>query len=96
MPKLVARYDRRGRALALAIDNPDTDPVDLTIGGDEYGTNQSRSIRVAAGGSARARWPVAESQNWYDVIVTSDGVSFRLAGRFEDGKSGVSDPLMYI
>lgn len=96
MPKLVARYDRKGGALTLAIDNPDTGAVDLTIGGDEYGTNQSKSIRVAAGGSARARWSVAESQNWYDFTVTSDGVSVRLAGRLEDGKPGVSDPLMFV
>lgn len=96
MPKLVARYDTEGKALALTIDNPGTHSIDLMIGDDQYGTNQPQRISIPAGKLAQVRWPVSKSQNWYDFTMTASGWQVRLAGRLEDGKPGVSDPLMFI
>jgi len=95
LPKLVARYAPGDGALDLTFDNPGGAPIELTIGEDQYGVNQPRTIRIAAGQSAKASWSVAESNNWYDFVVTADGNAIRLAGRLEDGKPGVSDPLMF-
>jgi phospholipase C len=96
MPTVVVRYDQTGRSLSLKIDNPGTGSVEFAIGQDRYGRNEPQSINVLAGDSAKTRWPVAESQNWYDFAVASDGFLIRLAGRLEDGNPGVSDPLMSV
>lgn len=96
MPKLVARYDTVGKAIALAIDNPGTHSIDLMVGDDQYGANQPQRISIPAGQSAQVGWPVSKSQNWYDFTITASGWQVRLAGRVEDGKHGVSDPFLFI
>ncbi|SFG28947.1 phospholipase C [Novosphingobium sp. CF614] len=95
IPTLAARYDPEGKALDLVITNPGTSSIDLTIGDDQYRVNKPQRISVVAGQSAKARWPVAKTQHWYDFTISSYGLSVRLAGRMEDGKHGVSDPLMF-
>lgn len=42
-------------------------------------------------------WPVADSGNWYDFVVTceaSPSFARRFAGRMETGEDTVSDPEM--
>jgi phospholipase C len=96
LPGLQARYDAKADALNLAVVNTGAAPVDLAIGEDLYGVNQPRTLAVAAGGTARARMSVAKSQGWYDFTIRAPGVVLRLAGRLENGKHRISDPLMHV
>lgn len=95
LPKVAARHDRRCGALELTITNPGGRSIELTIGDDQYGVNQPRSITVAAAETVHARWPVAASHQWYDFTIVGENCSVRLAGRLENGRHGVSDPTMF-
>lgn len=96
MPALTARYDAKAAALDLSLRNPAAAPVELALGNDLYGVNSVRTVALAAGASATARWSARESSGWYDFTITGKGCTMRLAGRIEDGKPGVSDPLMHV
>lgn len=95
MPKVAARQDRKRNALQLTITNPGARAIELTVGDDQYGVNQPQSITVAAAETVRARWPVAASHQWYDFTIVGEDWSIRLAGRLENGRHGVSDPIMF-
>ncbi len=96
LPVLTARYDAKTKAITLAFDNAGRDLIAAKIGDDLYGVNAPQTINVIAGNQARGRWPVSKSQGWYDFTVAANGATIRLAGRLEDGKPGVSDPLMHV
>jgi phospholipase C len=68
----------------------------VTVGDDLYAVNVPQKINVTPAGQAKGRWPISKSQGWYDFTVTANGVVIRLAGHLEDGKPGVSDPLMHV
>ncbi|MCJ2180712.1 phosphocholine-specific phospholipase C [Novosphingobium album (ex Hu et al. 2023)] len=95
LPLLAARYDLAGQALVLAFSNPGPASLELNVGADRYGVNTPRKLGIEAGTKQRLRWSAAETQRWYDFEVTGSGFSSRLAGRFEDGSHGVSDPLIF-
>ncbi|MCT2401475.1 phosphocholine-specific phospholipase C [Novosphingobium mangrovi (ex Huang et al. 2023)] len=94
-PKMVVRHDPKGKALLLVVENPGTRSIALTIGRDQYGANEARTINIAAGAWQHLRWPVEKTERWYDFVVDAPGYSTRLAGRIEDGSHGVSDPLLF-
>jgi phospholipase C len=93
-PLLTARYDAGGRAVRLRLANSGAAAIGFTLGKDAYGTNPDRQGTVIAGSSTSERWPVAKSEDWYDLTVIAPGMTARLAGRVETGRGGVSDPLM--
>jgi phospholipase C len=95
-PALSARYDPKGRALDLKVEQGNTEIGELTLGEDRYRVNPPSTLALAAGRPVQARWPVGKNQGWYDFSVGAPGMSIRLAGRLEDGKPSVSDPLMHV
>lgn len=63
---------------------------------DAYG-GRGTALTLEPGGTCSASWSLGRAQGWYDLTLTSaQDHAFRhqLAGRFEDGRDGVSDPLM--
>ena len=93
LPPLVARYDMKAKALTLTVAAGGSSAVQLTVGEDRYGVNGDRALRTGDGASARLQWDVGASHNWYDFAVMTERHAFGLAGRLEDGRDGVSDPL---
>ncbi|CAN5156044.1 hypothetical protein BH10PSE13_BH10PSE13_02870 [soil metagenome] len=88
------RYDAKGRALRLTIGNRGGSDASVRIGEDAYRQNADRSFSVAPGGEQRLGWPVAKSDDWYDLVAVAGGMRTRLAGRVERNQHGISDPLM--
>ncbi|MDE8654481.1 phosphocholine-specific phospholipase C [Novosphingobium album (ex Liu et al. 2023)] len=95
LPTLIARYDAPRKVIELALENHTDAPVHLALGKDAYGLNATRRVPVIPGGSAKARWLTAKSHGWYDFTVETDGLAMGFAGRLEDGKPTLSDPLMH-
>lgn len=93
-PLVTARYDAAGRALRLRLKNAGSALAAVQLIKDAYGVHADRSVTVAAGSSTNQRWPVAKSEDWYDLAVATPGIEVRLAGRIESGRHGISDPLM--
>jgi phospholipase C len=96
LPALTARYDSKAKAITLAFNNAGGNPMAVALGNDLYGVNAPQTINVTSASSAKGRWPVGKSQGWYDFTVAANGTTIRLAGRLEDGKPGISDPLMHV
>lgn len=95
LPVVEARYDRRGKALDLALRHGGGVPVDIIIGNDLYDGNQPRRLSLTDGAGAKARWETSKSHGWYDFKVEASGLTLGFAGRVEDGKPSVSDPLLF-
>ncbi|AUW59254.1 phospholipase C, phosphocholine-specific [Sphingobium sp. SCG-1] len=93
-PVLTARYDGAGKAIRLRFAQSSSSSATVTLGNDAYGVHRNRTVAVNGGGSTHESWPVAKTENWYDLIVSTPGMDIRLAGRMEIGRDGVSDPLM--
>ncbi|KAB7647663.1 phosphocholine-specific phospholipase C [Polymorphobacter fuscus] len=96
VPALVARYDSRRKEIALTIDHVGTNPLDVIMAEDRYAVNEPLRIGITAGSRAKARWSAEKSHGWYDFTVTAGNFVMCLAGRIEDGKPSVSDPLMHV
>lgn len=94
LPAFTARYDVAGHSLGLTLENAAQGELPLTLGNDLYGANPRKQLTVAPGKKANVTWPASQSHGWYDFTIDAEGWTIRLAGRIEDGKPGVSDPLM--
>ena len=93
-PVLTARYDAAGKAMRLRLASDGSTPASVTLGKDAYGVQADRAVMVIGGSSTNERWPVAKSEDWYDLTVAMAGMDIHLAGRVETGRHGISDPLM--
>ncbi|MFT7359390.1 MAG: phospholipase C [Parasphingorhabdus sp.] len=94
LPTLVARYESKGKYVTLSVGHSGAETIDLTAGQDRYGVNRSQTFRLGSGKPARIRWSVEASHGWYDFALVAKDCVVRLAGRVENGKHGVSDPLL--
>ncbi len=94
LPALTARYDVTGKSLGLVLENAAGGELSLMLGNDLYGANPRKQLTLAPGKKANAAWPASQSHGWYDFTIDAEGWTIRLAGRIEDGKPGVSDPLL--
>jgi phospholipase C len=85
-------------AAELVLRNDGSAPAVFTIALDEhYPTSgpSTRTVRVDAGTQAHEHWPLAQSDHWFDFLVTVDGEAAfvrRFAGKIETGKAGRTDP----
>jgi phospholipase C len=87
-----ASYDE---ALSLTIHNRGDSDVEVSISNIYSNAKHTESIR--AGNSSTTRFELADSHNWYDLIVSvSGGAGFhqRLAGHLENGRDSYTDPKM--
>ncbi|MEB6334353.1 phosphocholine-specific phospholipase C [Serratia rhizosphaerae] len=81
--------------LRLALLNPGPQPQEITLARCPYGSREAQRISLAAGATHVLPLNVSASGGWYDISVT-DGRGWlrRLAGRLENGRHSISDPLM--
>ncbi len=86
-----------GEAFCLRLRNVGTQLRRLAVRAERYRDPAPRWQSLAAGESAELRWPLAETQHWYDFSVQLDGVpgfARRFAGHVETGRPSVSDPAL--
>ena len=86
----------RGDAAVYLRNGSSRGPVTVRIADRGYGGGEKR-VRLRAGQSRTVGFGLRGSSGWYDLAVSVEGAGRygrRFAGRVEDGKEGVSDPVM--
>jgi len=87
--------DTTNARITLHLTNTSNAPIKLRIV-DAYGVSDAKHM-LASTQSITRQFDLSASFNWYDLSVTDDrGTGFRrhFAGHVENGKDGVSDPLI--
>jgi phospholipase C len=90
------RQHGQRQALEIAFANSQDAPVAVSLGGDAYGHAKAEKIAVPPKNDARTLWSTARSHDWYDFVVSQEGMEIRAAGRIERDRPGISDPLMAV
>jgi phospholipase C len=93
-PLLEVHGHREDGRLVLGLHNRSDHALRVQVA-DAYG--RDRTVRVRAHDRRRMRVGLAGRHGWYDVLVTVGGhPAYRraLAGRFENGRPGTSDPQL--
>ncbi|WP_436761864.1 phosphocholine-specific phospholipase C [Streptosporangium sp. V21-05] len=82
--------DAATRTIEIAVVNIGDEPADVTISPLAYG-GTARTLRLAAGETARVPWRAATG--WYDLWLTvagDTGFARRLMGHIENGEPGIT------
>ncbi|MEU4405462.1 phosphocholine-specific phospholipase C [Streptosporangium sp. NPDC023963] len=82
--------DAATRTIEVVVVNTGDEPADVTISPLAYG-GAARTLRLAAGETARVPWRAATG--WYDLWITvagDTGFARRLMGHIENGEPGVT------
>lgn len=89
-----ARY--QAGALQIAIQNTGTRPANTTTRQRAYGADTETRM-LEPGESTTSTWSIDKAGRWYDIEITcveDPYMRVRLAGRWENGKHGLTDPLI--
>ncbi|MGC4109579.1 MAG: phospholipase C, phosphocholine-specific [Nocardioides sp.] len=95
-PLLEVHGRRKDGRLVLRLHNRSQHALHATVA-DAYDSSADRTVRVKAGAVRELRIGLSATQGWYDVLVTlrdHPHVVRALAGRFEDGRPGITDPQL--
>jgi phospholipase C len=93
-PLLEVRGRRKDGHLVLTLHNRHAHALEVKIA-DVYGPD--RKVRVRGHASRKVTIDLTDSRGWYDVLVTVKGqphLKRALAGRFENGHPGITDPQL--
>ena len=85
--------------IQVKLHNDSDADVTFTVTALAYRDDGPWTQSVKRGKVEMVEWPVADSGNWYDFVVTceaSPSFARRLAGRMETGEDAVSDPEMGV
>jgi phospholipase C len=94
-PEIQFAYNIERGGIDIALRSNATKTVAFTIADNAYGSCDPKTISVQPEETAKLFWSVKDSGNWYDLSVKSDdGFHRQFAGRMEDGKDHISDPMM--
>ncbi|GAA0879145.1 phospholipase C, phosphocholine-specific [Algoriphagus jejuensis] len=94
-PLVRIEHDRRKGGLHIHCENPGKDPIQVRVLDKTYGYGQPEVLSISPGKSKKMYQQLSKSGNWYDYsITTSNGMEYRLAGRVETFKPGITDPAM--
>lgn len=96
-PEADVAYDPAGGRLILRLRNDGESACTLTIAANRYGGEPARSHALPPGARIEQAWPIAASDHWYDLSVTSDAdasYARRIAGHVETGAPSFSDPAI--
>ncbi|MBS0976062.1 phospholipase domain-containing protein, partial [Serratia rubidaea] len=89
------RLERQPDGLRLTLLNPGAQAQEITLAHCPYGSREAQRIPLAAGATHTLSLDVSASGGWYDISLTDKrGWLRRLAGRLENGRHSISDPLM--
>ena len=93
-PIVELEYDHRKGGLSQTVFNSGDSDIEVSIVSNAYGYPAKKAIcRVRT--KNKFTWQLAKSSNWYDfTLSTANAFHYRLAGRVETGKPGISDPAM--
>ncbi|MGA7524618.1 MAG: phospholipase C, phosphocholine-specific [Acidobacteriaceae bacterium] len=97
--QIKTEYERRGIRLTgnivVHLHNPGPERLAVTVADKAY-TGKSHRKMLDPGGSASVLLHLHRSQGWYDFTVKAEGsnAEVRLAGRVENGRPSISDPLL--
>ena len=86
-----------GDRLRLSLSNTGSGDCTLTLQANRYSDRPASTHVLPAGGTLLLDWPLADSQRWYDLSLTSSSdrrYLRRIAGHLETGLPGVSDPAL--
>jgi phospholipase C len=75
----------------LHVTNLTDAPLSLQVRDEAYGQTP-QTPELTARQTAKVPIDLTQSQNWYDLSLSDDGFSLRMAGHIEDGKPSQSDP----
>jgi phospholipase C len=92
LPQVAVRNGKAGGTLDIALSGSDR----LTVGEDRYRLNPDRSLALSGTQIERVRWDTGGSSKWYDFAVTGSQIRYGFAGRIEDGRDSMSDPLLGV
>jgi len=93
-PVLEVHARRNSGKLVLRLHNRSGEAVQASVT-DAYGPD--RTVRVPGHATRKVSVDLARTHGWYDVLVTVEGhpsLKRGLAGRFENGRDGTSDPQL--
>jgi phospholipase C len=90
----VALIQGQGAKTILRLSNPGDTAIVVTVTDVAYGQGK-RPVKVAAHGDATVPLDFQASQGWYDMVLSSGGQSWRMAGHIEDGTESFSDPAAH-
>ncbi len=93
-PLLEVHASKRDGHLVLRLHNKSADAVHAKVA-DAYG--RDRLVQVRPKNTRTVRIPLGHTHGWYDVVVTlkeHPHAKRALAGRFENGRVGTSDPQL--
>lgn len=96
-PDISVSYDPVAEQISVLLGNAGPVACSFTVTANAYGTTTPRTVNVPARSQSRLDFPLQDSARWYDLSVTVAGApefTRRIAGRMENGKPSVSDPLM--
>jgi len=92
-PQLSLEYLSSGIIVLGAATRGDSSGL-IEIAANAYRTDGPWKLEMPARSARSIRWNLAASGHWYDFTATADNVSFRFAGRLENGMHSMSDPAM--
>ena len=78
----------------LAVTNATDGPLSVRVADEAYG-QAPQVLELAARQTTKVALDLAASHNWYDLSLSVDGFSLRLAGHIEDGQASQSDPAAF-
>lgn len=94
-PTIAISYDYPKGQLSISVSNKNHGALSIKITPNAYKYAHIPSTKIDPLKSKVFTWNLKPSGNWYDFSVeTADGYLYRLAGRVETGKHGISDPAM--
>jgi phospholipase C len=93
-PEVQLRYlSTQRRVLLLAYNAGDT-PCALTLHSSTRRAEGIWKLSIVPHRQIEKSLPVADSGNWYDILVNGDDFERRFAGRVETGEHSTSDPAV--
>ncbi len=94
--RLVAETRYQSGVLHITLQNTGPKTATVTMRQRAYG-NELITAALEPGETTVSKWPIDEAGRWYDIEITcAEDSSFRtrLAGRWENGKHSLTDPLI--
>lgn len=94
-PAIVVTYDYLYGRLSISVRNTADIPISVKLVSNAYNYPRIPIVQISKLKTKTFSWDLKPGMNWYDFSVeTAGGYLYRLAGRVETGKHGISDPAM--
>lgn len=94
-PEVGLAYDIENAGIHVSLCSNARETVRFTLVDDVYRTHGLQTISVRPEEIVKVFWPVRQSGNWYDFSIKGENGYYRqFAGRVEDGKDHITDPMM--